>query len=69
MVDDGSLDATAELARSYSGVECVSSLPTNQGEGAAISHGIFQLNAGELCLVVDADSSANLEDLPAICRN
>ena len=44
----------------------MSSLPTNQGKGAAISHGIFQLNAGELFLVVDADGSANLEDLPAM---
>ena len=66
VVDDGSLDATAELACSYPGVECVS-LPTNQGKGAALSHGIVQLlEPGGLCLVADADGSASLEDLPAM---
>lgn len=65
VVDDGSLDATAELARTYPGVECVS-LPSNQGKGAAVSHGIVQLKPGELCLVADADGSATLQDLPAM---
>ena len=65
VVDDGSLDGTAELTRSYPGVDCVS-LPSNRGKGAAVSHGIVQLQPGELCLVTDADGSANLQDLPAM---
>ncbi len=67
VVDDGSIDGTADLVRSYDGVECIS-LPTNQGKGAAVAYGIDQLPAGELCLIADADGSANMVCLDGMMK-
>jgi glycosyltransferase involved in cell wall biosynthesis len=52
VVDDGSSDGTAEIARSFSDVTCVSQ--QNQGKGSAVQNGIT-LAGGEFVLVQDAD--------------
>lgn len=57
VVDDGSSDRTAELARRIEGVEVVS-LPHNQGYGAAILAG-FDRAQGDLLGFLDADDTCD----------
>jgi dolichol-phosphate mannosyltransferase len=52
VVDDGSRDKTAEIARSFDDVTCISQ--QNQGKGRAVQNGIA-LASGEFVLVQDAD--------------
>lgn len=52
VVDDGSTDNTAEVAKSY-GVE-VLSLPRNMGKAAALDHGV-KLAKNDVFLFLDAD--------------
>jgi dolichol-phosphate mannosyltransferase len=52
VVDDGSCDRTAEIARSFIDVTCISQ--QNQGKGRAVQNGIA-LARGEFVLVQDAD--------------
>ena len=63
VVDDGSHDATSEVASSFSsrGVELVR-LPSNRGKGAAIQAGVAR-SRGDRVLVTDADLSTPIEDL------
>lgn len=66
VVDDGSSDLTAEIARSHDGGESVdlevAAHPTNRGKGAAVRTG-FSRSSGEWVLLTDADMSAPIEDL------
>lgn len=67
VVDDGSTDATASVARRYPVV--VISLPRNEGKGAAMQHGIDAAGAPDIFLFSDADivglTPAHLTDLVA----
>jgi dolichyl-phosphate beta-glucosyltransferase len=66
VVDDGSSDHTADLARSYPLVDGVTLVvavhPVNRGKGAAVRTG-FGLSRGGRVLLTDADLSAPIEDL------
>ena len=55
VVDDGSRDKTAEVARSFAdkGVVCFTQVP-NQGKGKAVRRGI-QESRGDYVLIQDAD--------------
>jgi dolichol-phosphate mannosyltransferase len=55
VVNDGSTDATGEIARSFesTGVKCFTQVP-NQGKGRAVQRGIRE-SAGDYILVQDAD--------------
>jgi dolichyl-phosphate beta-glucosyltransferase len=60
VVDDGSRDATAELARS-SGARVLRN-PGNRGKGYSVRHGVLEAK-GEWVLVTDADLSAPIGEL------
>jgi len=65
VVDDGSQDRTADLARSQLADwpwSKVISLKKNQGKGAAVKEGVLAAR-GELILVTDADLSTPIEEL------
>jgi polyprenyl-phospho-N-acetylgalactosaminyl synthase len=66
VVDDGSLDKTAELAAASGAV--VLKHPINRGQGAALETGNqYSLNKGaEIIFHFDADGQFSLEDIPAI---
>jgi dolichol-phosphate mannosyltransferase len=53
VVDDGSTDQTANIARGFAGVK-VFSLPSNQGKGGAVQRGIRE-STGDYVMVQDAD--------------
>jgi glycosyltransferase involved in cell wall biosynthesis len=63
VVDDGSTDATAELAETlvFERVHRVISLPINQGKGAAVRRGVLAAR-GEWVLVSDADLSTPIDE-------
>jgi dolichyl-phosphate beta-glucosyltransferase len=63
VVDDGSADATVEVASEFShrGV-WVLELVRNRGKGAALRHGVVA-SSGELVLLSDADLSTPIEEL------
>lgn len=63
VVDDGSADATAEVAAAFTerGVR-VLRLPENRGKGAALRTGVLA-SRGETVLVTDADLSTPIADL------
>jgi len=69
VVDDGSSDRTASIARSFSeshknsGPECrVISFSENRGKGAAVRQGMLEAS-GELALLTDADLSTPIEEI------
>ena len=66
VVDDGSRDATAEIAARYAprGV-AVQRLETNRGKGAALRAGVARTR-GRRVLLTDADLSTPIEDLPRL---
>lgn len=72
VVDDGSADRTAEVARGVSvatGIELhVLSHPVNEGKGAAVRTG-FRRAAGDQILLCDADLSAPIEELETLERS
>jgi len=70
VVDDGSRDDTAELARAFGrahpGVEVVR-LPVNRGKGAAVREG-FARSRGDTVVFSDADLSTPIEELAPMRR-
>ncbi len=60
VVDDGSRDATAEVARS-AGVRVLQN-PGNRGKGYSVRHGMLEAKA-DWALFTDADLSAPIEEL------
>ncbi len=66
VVDDGSSDATSEVARSS---ECpnltVIRVPANRGKGHAVRAGMLAA-AGDLRLFTDADGSTSIEELATL---
>ena len=70
VVDDGSSDDTADLARSVLGSWpqwSVISLGRNRGKGAAVRTGVMQAR-GKVIAYVDADMATDLKDLAALLR-
>ncbi|MHB1295223.1 MAG: glycosyltransferase family 2 protein [Anaerolineae bacterium] len=65
VVDDGSKDATAEIASRYEGVRLIRH-PHNMGYGAALKTG-FCAASGELVGFLDADGTYPPESFPALC--
>ena len=66
VVDDGSRDATAEVARAFRDRQVqVHSLPRNQGKGAAVRTGVLA-SQGDRVLISDADFSTPIQDLPRL---
>lgn len=66
VVSDGSTDATAEIARSFTDVE-VLEFSTNRGYGAAIKSG-FQRGSGDLVGFLDADGTCDPLFFADLCR-
>jgi dolichyl-phosphate beta-glucosyltransferase len=65
IVDDGSTDGTADLARDWSArwpALALVQLPTNQGKGAALRAGVAATR-GDVVAFADADLSAPIEQL------
>lgn len=64
VVDDGSADETAEVARSFAGCLPVKviKLPANRGKGCAVRTGVLAAT-GDLILMYDADGATSLADL------
>jgi glycosyltransferase involved in cell wall biosynthesis len=64
VVDDGSTDATGDVARQYARQHCVVKLisnPGNRGKGYAVRHGMTEAK-GEWILYTDADLSAPIDE-------
>ena len=66
VVDDGSRDRTGEIARSFSGVRCLTQIP-NQGKGRAVRRGISE-STGDFILIQDADLEYDPQDYPALLQ-
>lgn len=66
VVDDGSTDQTAGVARAIEGVTVISH-PRNRGYGAAIKTG-FRHARGDLLAFLDADGTYPPEAFPDLCR-
>jgi glycosyltransferase involved in cell wall biosynthesis len=66
VVDDGSRDRTAEVARGISGVRLIRH-PKNKGYGAALKTG-FSKARGELIGFLDADGTYPPEYFPQLCQ-
>jgi glycosyltransferase involved in cell wall biosynthesis len=66
VVDDGSRDATGELARAAGATVCAH--PQNAGKGRALGTGIARALAGgaEILVTVDADGQHPPEDIPRL---
>ncbi len=68
VVDDGSTDGTAEVARAFPGEQVrLLALPRNQGKGAAVRAGILASRAPRV-LITDADLSTPIEELETLER-
>lgn len=67
VVDDGSRDETAQLARAFCGGEgpgvIVHSLERNRGKGYAVRHGMMNMARGDYRVFFDADSSTPIEEV------
>lgn len=66
VVDDGSQDQTAKIARELNGVRLIQH-PKNRGYGAALKTGFSQAK-GELIGFLDADGTYPPEYFPQLCR-
>jgi glycosyltransferase involved in cell wall biosynthesis len=64
VIDDGSTDATAEVARA-AGCAGVLSLQPNRGKGGALNAGLVQTR-GEVILTLDADLGASAAEAPKL---
>lgn len=67
VVDDGSSDQTAEVARRYSGVKVLEHRH-NYGYGAALKSGIRHAHHDVIC-ITDADGTYPNERIPELVRN
>jgi len=68
VVDDGSADATGEVAAAYAGRNVrLLTLPRNRGKGAALRAGVLA-SGGDRVLLSDADFSTPIEELPKLER-
>lgn len=66
VVDDGSRDGTAEVAREFPSPPVrVLKLPVNRGKGAALKRGVLECR-GDWVLLCDADLSTPIEDLETL---
>jgi dolichyl-phosphate beta-glucosyltransferase len=63
IIDDGSHDATAAIARAHAPAARVIRLPTNRGKGAAVRAGVAQATAARI-LLCDADLATPIDELP-----
>jgi dolichol-phosphate mannosyltransferase len=63
VVNDGSVDRTAEIVSGISGVRLINQ--SNQGKGAAVQRGVREA-AGNFVLVQDADLEYSPSDIPAM---
>lgn len=66
IVDDGSVDGTAELARKAAEADSRIRLvkqPKNQGKGAAVKRGVYEASK-PLVVFTDADQATPIEELP-----
>lgn len=71
VVDDGSTDGTAEVARAFPGEQVrLLALPRNQGKGAAVLHGLQQAQAAGFthALAMDADGQHPAALIPAFMQ-
>jgi dolichol-phosphate mannosyltransferase len=66
VVDDGSKDKTAEIARGFAGVKVFSQAP-NQGKGRAVRRGIRE-SSGSFILIQDADLEYDPMDYLTLLR-
>jgi glycosyltransferase involved in cell wall biosynthesis len=66
VVDDGSRDRTAEIARAHAGVRLIQHVK-NKGYGAALKTG-FNAAQGELLGFLDADGTYPPEYFPQLCK-
>ena len=64
VVDDGSTDATAQIAAARPGVRLIRH-PNNQGAGASIATGIRQAK-GDTIVITDADGTYPNKDIPVL---
>ena len=64
VIDDGSSDGTAEVARSHASLPRVEQFGVNRGKGAAVRRG-FEVASGQIVVIQDAD----LELAPEIITN
>jgi glycosyltransferase involved in cell wall biosynthesis len=64
VVDDGSTDGTAEIAKQSPSVRVIQH-PQNRGYGASLKTGIRHA-AGEIILIIDADSTYPIEEIPLL---
>ena len=62
VVDDGSSDGTAEVARKYGAKVRLLTNPGNRGKGYSVRHGMLEA-AGDWILFTDADLSAPIEEM------
>lgn len=68
VVDDGSKDATARVAKESGGNlpnMRVISLPQNRGKGAAVQEGVLAAS-GDMIVFMDADGATGIEELPSM---
>ena len=66
VVDDGSADRTAELARAEEGVRVIQK-PENQGYGAALKSGIAKAKY-DIIVITDADGTYPADQIPVLCE-
>ncbi|MFN3639089.1 MAG: dolichyl-phosphate beta-glucosyltransferase [Chloroherpetonaceae bacterium] len=70
VVDDGSMDRTAEIVRRFEHTSpnsrlTLEILPENMGKGAAVKHGVMQAK-GKIILFMDADLSTPLTEIAKV---
>ncbi len=70
VVDDGSMDRTAEIVRRFEHISpnsrlTLEVLPENMGKGAAVKHGVMQAK-GNIILFMDADLSTPLTEIAKV---